>query len=284
MSHLHGHRSVSSDGSQYQLGSERHLPERQHGDISPSDLLPATPEPAPVRPDENGNELCTQAQHTLSDLVDAKRKHAYQILQGTVGLSLADCQFYEDSVYRWIMDRRTFTVYELSRAVNGELIHTGKVWLQHALTRDAVHVLVSIYTESAGYKSQLTNLGGGRVPRLYYPDEAGRREWMSVHLPITSAAARDKFAELETLQQSPRSPSESRGKPGRKTTTADIAAFANECRPKMTWKEICSVWKREHCDDKRVEYMTSGKVREAWRRHFGDKYLLEAASKKSRAK
>jgi hypothetical protein len=61
------------------------------------------------------------------------------------------------------------------------------------------------------------------------------------------------------------------GKPGCRAKTADIAAFANERRPEMSWKDICCAWKREHSDDPRNKDLTASKVREAWRRHYGDK-------------
>jgi hypothetical protein len=80
-----------------------------------------------------------------------------------------------------------------------------------------------------------------------------------------------RIADLETRVTSLRPAPASRGKPGRKTVNGDIAEFANERRPGMTWKEICSAWKREHPDDPRNEKLTPEKVRDAWRRHYGDK-------------
>jgi hypothetical protein len=194
------------------------------------------------------------------DSAETKRKHAYKILQDMAELSLADCQFYEDSIRRWIADRRTFTAYEISYAVNGELIQAGKVWLRHAVTGNAVHLLVSIYAETAGYESELVDLGPGRVPRLYYPDEAGRREWKSARIPPTP----------QRIGKALMSPAPG-GTPGRSATMSDIAAYANERRPSVPWKDICSAWKREHPDDPRAKTLTKNKVREAWRRHCGDK-------------
>ena len=80
-----------------------------------------------------------------------------------------------------------------------------------------------------------------------------------------------RIADLEALVKSPRPSSAARGKPGRKATSADIAAFANERRPAMSWKEICCAWKREHPKDPRAKDMNPEKVRDAWRRHFGGK-------------
>ena len=62
-----------------------------------------------------------------------------------------------------------------------------------------------------------------------------------------------------------------RGKPGRKPSTADIAQFANERRPKLTWKEIYVDWKRQHPNDPRTATITSENIREAWRRYYGKK-------------
>lgn len=62
------------------------------------------------------------------------------------------------------------------------------------------------------------------------------------------------------------------GRPGRKNETSDIAAFAKERRdltPQMTWDEIYRDWIRTYPDDKRVT--SSDTIREAHRRHFGDK-------------
>ena len=135
---------------------------------------------------------------TPIDPVEAKRKHTYQILQETAGLSLADCQFYEDTARRWIVERLTFTAYEMSYAVNSELIRAGKVRLRHAVTGNAVHALVSIYAGAAGYKSEPIDMKSGRVPRLYYPDAAGRRSWLALHLP---EAKRDDVEKLAVLME-----------------------------------------------------------------------------------
>jgi hypothetical protein len=198
---------------------------------------------------------------TSIGLVEAKRKHAYQILQGTAGLSLADCQFYEDSVHRWIAERRAFTAYEISYAVNGELIQAEGVALRHAVTGDAVHVLLSIYTEAAGYTSELINLGGGRMPRLYYPDEAGRQEWMSARMPTTPGAM-DKILRA----RSPRG--KRKGKPGRPPQRVELAKFAivrHRRTPPMTWADIAVAWQIAHPND----HVTVEMVRSAARRWNG---------------
>jgi hypothetical protein len=80
-----------------------------------------------------------------------------------------------------------------------------------------------------------------------------------------------RIADLEALVKSPIPPSASSGKPGRRATNADIAAFANERRPGMVWKAIYYAWKREHPEDPRNDTLTPEKVRGAWRRHFGGK-------------
>ena len=62
------------------------------------------------------------------------------------------------------------------------------------------------------------------------------------------------------------------GSPGRKTETFDIAVFAKERRdqePQMTWDEIYRDWIRTYPNDRCV---TSKEIiRDAYRRHFGDK-------------
>ena len=62
------------------------------------------------------------------------------------------------------------------------------------------------------------------------------------------------------------------GKPGRKLETFDVAVFAQERRdmkPQMTWDEIYRDWMRTYPNDKRVT--SSEIIRDAFRRHFGDK-------------
>lgn len=59
------------------------------------------------------------------------------------------------------------------------------------------------------------------------------------------------------------------GRPGRKNETYDIAVFANDRRPQMTWDDICREWNRKFPDDARVRNKEF--VRDAHRRYFGDK-------------
>ncbi len=59
------------------------------------------------------------------------------------------------------------------------------------------------------------------------------------------------------------------GRPGRKNETFDIAVFAQERRPRMTWDEIYQDWVRNQPDDKRV--FSKENIRGPYRRHFGDK-------------
>ena len=80
-----------------------------------------------------------------------------------------------------------------------------------------------------------------------------------------------RISDLEVLVKSASSPSAPNGRPGRKDSTADIAAFSNGLRPTMSWKGIYYTWKREHPEDPRNKTLTSEKVRNAWRRHFGGK-------------
>lgn len=58
--------------------------------------------------------------------------------------------------------------------------------------------------------------------------------------------------------------------PGRKNTTWDIADFAETCRQKRvrpTWKEIAEEWTKKNPN----RPMNFRKVRDAWRRRYGDK-------------
>jgi hypothetical protein len=60
------------------------------------------------------------------------------------------------------------------------------------------------------------------------------------------------------------------GKPGRKNTTKEIAAFAAVRREQgRTWREIFDDWKHHHPDDAVVKHPDT--IREAYRRHYGDK-------------
>ena len=54
------------------------------------------------------------------------------------------------------------------------------------------------------------------------------------------------------------------GKPGRPTTTSDLAEFAYDRRPRLTWKDIFTEWKRLHPKDTRN--ITPDKIKEAFRR------------------
>lgn len=74
------------------------------------------------------------------------------------------------------------------------------------------------------------------------------------------------------------SPPSAPGRPGRKNETHDIAVFANERRPTMTWDEIHRQWIRVRQDDKR--FMTKERIREAHRRHFGNKAHLRTSREK----
>ena len=69
----------------------------------------------------------------------------------------------------------------------------------------------------------------------------------------------------------------SRGKPGRKPSTTDIAQFANERRPKLTWKEISTLIGKDSIRTTReLATMTSENIREAWRRYYGKKMSVAA--------
>ena len=183
---------------------------------------------------------------------EAIREHAYMLLQRDAKLSLADCKFYEQEIRRLVESNRTFTAHEVSHEVNGRLIQAGRAWLRHTLTGAAVHLLVSLYAGSAGYRSDLVDLGGGRVPRLYYPNEAGRKQWEAAHVSATPEALPAPWAPP--------------GKPGRNITTADFAEYANERRPGMTWKEICAAWKKDYPSDPRNEGLAGEGFREACKR------------------
>lgn len=76
------------------------------------------------------------------------------------------------------------------------------------------------------------------------------------------------------LQPPPAAP----GRPGRRRETYDIAVFANERRPAMTWDEIYREWVRQFSTDKRVRDKKS--IREAHRRFFGDKAMARKGKEK----
>ena len=100
------------------------------------------------------------------------RRNAFDSLQRDAGLSLPECQFYDEEIKRCVDEKRTFTAYQLSYDVNGVLIRSGKVGLRYVMTRNAVHSLLSLYLDAAGYKWSQEDVGEGRKPWLYYPDEA----------------------------------------------------------------------------------------------------------------
>ena len=182
---------------------------------------------------------------------EAVRKHAYLLLQRDAQLSLADCQFYEQEVRLLVESGRSFTAYEVSWEVNGRLIQAGRAWLQHTLTGAAVHILVSLYSGVAGYRSDLVDLGGGRVPRLYYPDETEREQWLAAHLP-SSLQARGRRRRIK-------------GKPGRPAKRLALGRFARARRrrkPPMKWGDIRIEWLALHSDNT----VTVNVVRSAARR------------------
>ncbi|MEK6262768.1 MAG: hypothetical protein AABP62_29575 [Planctomycetota bacterium] len=63
-----------------------------------------------------------------------------------------------------------------------------------------------------------------------------------------------------------RGPSGKIGKPGRPATTRDVADFAHERRPYVTWKDIFAEWKRLHPLDPRD--ITPEKIKDAFRRVY----------------
>jgi hypothetical protein len=64
-------------------------------------------------------------------------------------------------------------------------------------------------------------------------------------------------------------------KPGRKNTTKDIADFAEARHRKMSWKDIAHEWNQKHPE----QHFNDQKVRDAWRRRYGDRAI---ASRKHR--
>lgn len=69
------------------------------------------------------------------------------------------------------------------------------------------------------------------------------------------------------------------GRPGRKNTTSDIADFALARRKMgMTWKDVFREWQTAFKSDKRMR--TSHQIREAYRRHHGDKSKQRVQSRK----
>ncbi len=61
----------------------------------------------------------------------------------------------------------------------------------------------------------------------------------------------------------------SKGKAGRKNTTADIAEFADARRPRKGWKVILGEWRTLYPNDTRVKNWQQ--IRDAWRRRYRGK-------------
>jgi hypothetical protein len=78
----------------------------------------------------------------------------------------------------------------------------------------------------------------------------------------------DTFAASANGKQHPTCDSAPKGKPGRRTTTADIAVVANDLKAQgKTWKEILAA-----CKGRFPGRVTSlEQVRTIWRRRFGGK-------------
>ena len=75
-------------------------------------------------------------------------------------------------------------------------------------------------------------------------------------------------------------PSAVLGRPGRQNTTKAVASFAHRLRTShssISWKEIYAEWKRQQPNDKKVSKDAEG-VREAYRRHYGDKSRVDKAN------
>ena len=201
-------------------------------------------------------------EHTTPPAADpqAVRQHAYEILQRDAKLSSAECQFYEEEVRRWIDEKRTFTAYDVSYAINGVLRRSGKVGLRHAVTRDAVKAFLSLYLDNAGYKSSIEDLGDDRRPRLYYPDEAVRLSWLAAQMPTASLLK-------ELAAPAPA------GKHGRKRNE-EVAMWANLRRWQgWTWPRIAKEGETLHPDLQlswRAIYML-------WSRAYGKKAGEQAA-------
>ena len=115
--------------------------------------------------------------------------------------------------------------------------------------------LARLHAERAGWRVRTLDLRDS-TSVLHYPTEHAYLAWLRVNMP-------------HALQIASRRPVKGRG--GREDTTADVASFANDRKSDMTWKDICSAWKRTHPNDPRSGELTWKKVREAWRRHYGDK-------------
>ena len=64
-------------------------------------------------------------------------------------------------------------------------------------------------------------------------------------------------------------PPTKRRKPGRPSTTGDIADFAHARLDNSAWKDILQEWKSLHPNDSRA--LTLSKLREAHRRHYRGK-------------
>ena len=158
----------------------------------------------------------------------------------------------KDEIQTYITAKRPYTTGDIIHAMWCKCYEVKKP----SLPFEEISRLARLYAHEAGWRVRTIDLRDGTTA-LHYPTERTFRAWLQENVPHA----------MEIAVRRPTG-----GKLGRDDTTADIAAYANERWQKhMRWKDICSVWKREHPADLRAKTLTSDKVREAWRRHYGDK-------------
>ena len=163
-------------------------------------------------------------------------------------------QMCEDIIQGYIRDRRPYLTSDIIQTMYDKSCERRK----RGLPSDEISRLARLHADKAGWRVRSVDLRSW-TKDLHYPTEPAFRIWLQENMPHA----------LEIAVRRP-----TKGKPGREDTTADIAAYANERKqPGVYWKDICAAWKREHPHDPRGKMLTWQKVREAWRRHYGDKQL-----------
>jgi hypothetical protein len=157
----------------------------------------------------------------------------------------------EDEIAVYITDRLAFMLRDIVWAINRKCCDLK----MRALSSEEIHRLARLHAKAAKWQVRTLDLRD-KATALFYPSKRAYRDWLRKNMPHALEIAGCRPTE---------------GKPGRKTTMDDIAAYADERKHSMYWKDICSAWKRDHPHDPRTKALTSKQVRDAWRRHYGDK-------------
>lgn len=169
------------------------------------------------------------------------------------GLDLAEAtRLCEQEIQSYIAAKRPYTTGDIVKALYCKCREARNC----PLPFEGTSRLARLHAERAGWRVRTLDLRDS-TSVLHYPTEHAYRAWLRENMP-------------HAMEIAVRRPTQ--GKPGRKDTTDDIAAFADVRKQSgMTWKAICSSWKREYPNDPRTKTLTWKKVRETWRRHYGDK-------------